>query len=141
LVGARADDEALPGVPGRKPLNPLPTAVQGRVWLGSIVAEPDAHEIDLPACFVCPYRGSTARRLVSIGAAGVAFVIDIGVTLAGDRVRWTQWALPPVIAANAAVVFLGALKRRPAAARLYMFVSIAVAMAIVVSETSELLRL
>jgi hypothetical protein len=93
-----------------------------------------------PLSSFTPTAGQRRVAWFSIGTAGVAFVINAGVALAGHQVRWTQWALPPVIAGNAAVIFLGALNRRPTVARLYMFVSIAVAMAVVASETTALLR-
>jgi hypothetical protein len=93
-----------------------------------------------PPVSLTPTAGRRRVAWFSIGTAGVAFAINVAVAMAGDRVRWTGWVLPPLIAANAAVIFLGALNRRPTAVRPFMFVSCALAMAIVASETITLFR-
>jgi len=76
------------------------------------------------------------RRLAlfAVVAAVASFALTIAVRLVGGHVRWTAWALPPLIAANAGAFSLGALNRWPRLVRVYLFVSFGLAVAIVVTE-------
>ena len=85
-----------------------------------------------------PRHSTTFQRRVawfSIGCAAASLAVSTAVRLAGGHVRWTAWALPPLIAANPTVFFLGGLNRWPRLVPAYMLLSLALAAAIVVAET------
>jgi hypothetical protein len=75
-----------------------------------------------------------------IACAAASLALTASIRLAGGAVRWTAWTLPILIAANAAVFFLGGLNRWPRLARPYLVVSLALAAAVMVSETLTLLH-
>ena len=70
---------------------------------------------------------------VVIVCAAVSFALTVVARFLGP-VRWTAWALPLLITANAAVFFLGALNARPRLVRPFIGLSLAVAIAVIVSE-------
>jgi hypothetical protein len=76
----------------------------------------------------------------SIACAVASLAVSISVRVAGGHVRWTAWALPPLIAANPIVLFLGGLNRWPRLVPIYMFLSLALAAAIVAAETLAFVR-
>jgi hypothetical protein len=76
----------------------------------------------------------------AIACAAASLALTTGVRLAGGAVRWTAWTLPILIAANAAIFFLGGLNRWPRLARPFFVVSLALAGAVIVSETLTLLH-
>jgi hypothetical protein len=82
------------------------------------------------------------RRLgwFAIACAAGSLALTTAVRLTGGSVRWTAWVLPLLIAANAAVMSLGGLNRRPRLARLFLVLSFTVAGAVIVSETLVLLH-
>ena len=83
-----------------------------------------------------------SRRIgwFAIACAAASLALTTGVRLAGGAVRWTAWTLPLLITANAAVLFLGGLNRWPRLARPFLVVSLALAGAVIVSETLTLLH-
>ncbi len=88
-------------------------------------------------------RPSTTQRRVAwfvIACAAASLALVIAATVAGGHVRWTSWALPLLVAANAATFFFGALNRWPRLVRAYWFLSIGVAAAVIVVETLALLH-
>lgn len=82
------------------------------------------------------------RRLACfvIAGAGASFALTAAARLAGGSVRWTAWTLPLLITANAWVFLLGGLNRWPRLARPFFVLSLAVATAVIVSETAILLH-
>ena len=76
----------------------------------------------------------------AIACAAASLALTTGVRLAGGAVRWTAWTLPILIAANATVFLLGGLNRWPRLARPFFVVSLALAGAVIVSETLALLH-
>jgi len=76
---------------------------------------------------------------VVIACAAVSFALIVVARFLGP-VRWTAWALPLLITANAAVFFLGALNGRPRLVRPFIVVSMALAIAVIVSEGLLLLH-
>jgi len=76
----------------------------------------------------------------AIGASAVSFAITAAHRISGGHVRWTGWVLPPLIAANCATMFLGAMNRWPRVLRLFPFVSIAIAGTVFISETLALIH-
>jgi hypothetical protein len=75
-----------------------------------------------------------------VAGAAASLALTIGGRLAGGAVRWTAWALPILVAANASVFLLGGLNRRPRLARLFFVVSLVLAGAVIVSETLALIH-
>jgi hypothetical protein len=51
----------------------------------------------------------------------------------GGAIRWTSWALPLLIVANVSASSLGVLRRWPRINRVFPFVSIGVALVIIVA--------
>jgi len=76
---------------------------------------------------------------VVVALAAVSLALTVAARFLGP-VRWTAWALPMLVAANAAVFFLGALNGRPRLVRPFIVLSMAVAIAVIVSETLLLLH-
>jgi hypothetical protein len=77
----------------------------------------------------------TSRRLgwLAVCAAGLALVL-VGVELRqGGTVRWTSWALPILIVANVSASIFGVLRPWPRISRLFPFVSIGLALVIIVA--------
>jgi hypothetical protein len=70
-----------------------------------------------------------------IACAAASLALTAAGRIAGGSVRWTAWALPLGIAANAGILFLGALNRWPRLVRLFLVLSIVLAAAIIVFET------
>jgi hypothetical protein len=77
---------------------------------------------------------------LAIAAATASLSLTTAVRVGGGHVRWTAWALPPLIAANAAALFLGALNRWPRLVPVYLFLSLGLVAAIIVAETLTLLH-
>lgn len=77
-----------------------------------------------------------ARRVgwFCIACAAASLALTIAARLVGGGLRWTAWALPILLAANASAFFLGGLNRWPRLARPFFVVSLTVAILIVVSE-------
>ena len=76
----------------------------------------------------------------AIACAAASLALTAGVRLEGGAVRWTAWTLPILVTANAAVFLLGGLNRWPRLARPFLVVSLALAGAVIVSETLALLH-
>lgn len=90
-----------------------------------------------------PRSPTTAQRRLAwfvIACAAASLALVVAATVAGGHVRWTSWALPLLVAANAATFFFGALNRWPGLVRLYWVLSIGVAAAVIVVETLALLH-
>jgi hypothetical protein len=89
-------------------------------------------------------RSSTtlARRVgwFVVACAAASFALTVAGRLAGGATRWTAWALPILGATNAAVFLLGGLNRWPRLVRPFFGVSLALAGAVIVSETLALLH-
>lgn len=83
-----------------------------------------------------------SRRLawLVIACAVASLALTITNRFSGASVRWTAWALPLLIAANAAVLLRGRVLRRPLLVRLYVVVSLGLAAAIIASETRLLVH-
>ena len=77
---------------------------------------------------------------LAIACAAASLALTTGARLAGGAVRWTAWTLPILVAANATVFFLGGLTRWPRLTRPFFVVSLAVAGAVIASETLTLLH-
>jgi hypothetical protein len=88
--------------------------------------------------------GPTAlqRRIAwfAIAMAALSLVVTAADLVSGGHVRWTAWALPFLIVANASVFFLGALGQRPRAVRVFLFLSLGLAVAIILAEAYALVR-
>jgi len=89
-------------------------------------------------------RGSTTlpRRVgwFVVACTAASLALTLAGRLAGGATRWTAWALPILGAANAAVFFLGGLNRWPRLVRPFFVASLALAGAVIVSETLALLH-
>jgi hypothetical protein len=82
------------------------------------------------------------RRLgwLAIGLAGIAFVLVAVIPIRGGSVPWIGWVLPLLIAANAGTSTFGLLRPWPRFARLFPFLSLAVALGILVAEVLSLIH-
>jgi hypothetical protein len=92
---------------------------------------------------VLPRTSSTLPRRLAwfgIACAAASLALTIAGRLSGGAVRWTAWALPLLIGANVWVLFLGGFNRWPRLVRLFVVLSLALAGAVLVSETIVLLH-
>ena len=86
---------------------------------------------------------STLTRRVgwfAIACAAASLALTIATRLAGGSLRWTAWALPILVAANASALMLGGLNRWPRLVRPFFVASLVVASLVVVSEVLVLLH-
>jgi predicted membrane channel-forming protein YqfA (hemolysin III family) len=90
-----------------------------------------------------PGSSTTVQRRIgwfSIAAAIASLAVTIADRMTGGHVRWTAWALPLLIAGNAAAFFLGAFNRRPRLVPVFVFLSLALAAAIIMAEALALVH-
>jgi hypothetical protein len=91
---------------------------------------------------VLPNLAAWPRRVgwFVIACSAASLALTATDWLRGGAVRWTAWMLPILIAANAGVFFLHGLSRQPRLARGFVILSLALAAAIISSETLVLLH-
>ena len=71
---------------------------------------------------------------IAIAVAGLALAISVFSWSLGNHVSWIAWILPLLIAANVGTSTFGWLRPWPRLARLFPYLSITVALVIIVAE-------
>ena len=82
---------------------------------------------------IVPTKNSRRLGWLAVCLAGLALVL-VGVELTqGVTVKWTSWALPILIVANVSASTFGVLRPWPRVSRAFSFVSIGLALGIIVA--------
>jgi len=82
-------------------------------------------------------RGPRVLGWVAIALAGLALALVAVSQQRGASVNWIAWALPLLIAASVAASTFGLLRPWPRVARFFPYLSLAVAVAILIAEMAS----